>query len=142
MLTFLLIGCGGVGLDQYAVDALGPLVGTDPDGEVSFGDHVPDARSQATEVSVLSIGDEDAYVADVWVESNTDGVFFVPNDLPFPQMMEPGAEVPVTIRFAPTAVGTFHGVLVIEIGEEGTILERMLVGQGCRDTDDDGACDP
>jgi hypothetical protein len=141
MLTFLiLVGCGGVGLDQLAADALGPLVATDPDGDIQFGDHVPDARSMSHEVSVLSTGDESVYVADVWVETNTEGVFYVPNELPFPQLLDPGAEIPVTIRFAPTAVGTFHGALVIEV-EDGTILERMLVGQGCRDTDRDEACD-
>ncbi len=138
---FLLVGCGGVGLDMYAGDVLGPLVATDPDGDVQFGDHVPDARSMANDVRVISAGDESVYVADAWVESNTEGVFFLPNELPFPQMLDPGVEIPVTIRFAPTAVGTFHGALVIEVGNDGTLLERMLVGQGCRDQDDDGECD-
>ncbi len=138
---FFLAGCGSFGLDEGPVALESePLISIDPDGDIVFEASSPSGRSQSEEVVVMSLGGVGAYVANVWVESTTEGVFFTGEELPFPKLMEAGEEIPITVRFQPTAAGTFHGVLVVETGTDGSILERALLGNGCRDSDADGNC--
>lgn len=135
-----LCACGEVGLVED-VDAIGEaLVTVEPQGQIRFDRASPEGRSQSEEVLIVSSGDADVYISDVWVESSTASVFYTENDLPFPKYLDPGEEIPVTIRFAPVAAGTFNGTLVVESGLEGALLERALVGEGCSDPDRDGDC--
>jgi hypothetical protein len=136
----LLTACGTVGLSQNVVADGDALVSVDPAGQIHFDEASPSGRSQSSEIVVSSLGDVPAYVADAWIESSTDGVFFTGDDLPFPKSMDPGEEIPITVRFQPTAAGTFHGSLVIESGLDGTLIERALIGKGCSDSDHDGDC--
>jgi hypothetical protein len=139
-LLVLLPGCGSFGLVEDATADGAPLVSVDPDGQIRFDDASPSGRSATEQVVVMSLGDASAYVASVWVETSTDGVFYTNDDLPFPKTMAPGEEIPITVHFQPTAAGTFHGSLVIESGTDGTLLERQLLGSGCSDGDHDGRC--
>jgi hypothetical protein len=135
-----LAGCGSFGLDPLGGDEGDAFVTIEPAGQIRFDRASPSGRSQSEEVTIVSSGGVPVYVADVWVESSTANVFYTGNELPFPKTMDPGEELPVVIRFAPVAAGTFHGTLVVEAGTEGAVLERQLVGEGCADTDRDGEC--
>lgn len=139
LLLCVLGACGELGL-VGASEGGEAQVGIEPEGQIRFDRASPSGRSQSEEVLVVSSGDAPVYVADVWVESSTANVFFTNDELPFPKNMEPGEEIPVTVRFAPAAAGTFHGTLVIESGLEGALLERQLIGEGCSDPDRDGDC--
>lgn len=140
LLSLLLGGCGDFGLAQAAL-AGGPMLQIDPDGEIRFEQASPSGRESTQEVTFVSSGGEEVHVAGAWVESTTNGVFYTNEELPFPKSLDPGTDIPINIHFAPSAQGTFHGLLVIEVGTDGTLLERELVGQGCRDAQRDGACD-
>ncbi|MDP2312737.1 MAG: hypothetical protein Q8P41_07515 [Pseudomonadota bacterium] len=138
-ILLLLVGCGEFGL-QEAVEVGGaPLVAVAPGGQIRFDEASPRGRSQSEEVTIGSDGDVAAYVAAVWVESES-GDFYTNEELPFPKVMEPGEAIPITVRFMPASAGTFHGTLIVESGTDGTLLERQLVGEGCIDSDADGRC--
>lgn len=139
-LPLLTAGCGDFGLVATGGEEGEALVAIEPQGQIRFDRASPSGRSQLEEVLVVSSGDAPVYVADVWVESNTAGVFFTSDSLPFPKMMDVGEEVPVTLRFAPVSAGTFNGTLIVESGAEGALLERQLLGEGCSDPDRDGDC--
>lgn len=141
MIALMLLGaCGDFGLAPLAGDVSG-LLTTNPEREIRFDATIPSDRSIVQEVEIQSAGDGPVFVANLWVETNTEGVFYTGDDLPFPKTIDAGSAVSVNVRFLPTAVGSFHGALVIEVGNEGTIIERSLFGQGCRDDDDDHECD-
>lgn len=136
----LLTGCGQLGLVESMDESGEALVSLEPAGQIRFDRASPEGRSQSEEVLIVSSGDASVYVADVWVESSTARVFYTESELPFPKYLEPGAEIPVIVRFAPAAAGTFYGSLVVESGVDGAVLERQLVGEGCSDADRDGNC--
>lgn len=141
LLLLLAAGCGGVGLDPLVEATDGPRLALDPDGELRFASASPEGRSQALDVRLISDGGERLYVKDAWVESTTEGVFSTNGEWPLPRNLDPGEDLPVTLRFAPNAQGTFHGRLIVEVGNDGTLFERDLVGNGCEDRDRDGECD-
>lgn len=138
--ALLLVACGEFGLVETVESGGAPLVAVAPGGQIRFEAVSPSGRSQAQEVTIGSDGDVAAYVAAVWVESENGDIFYTNEELPFPKLMEPGEAIPITVRFMPTAPGTFHGVLVVESGVDGTLLERQLLGEGCGDEDGDGRC--
>lgn len=143
MFTFLatLVACGTFGLvEGYAGEGLGALLATDPDELVEFGETAPNAKSQKMDVQFVSAGDDALYVADAWIESAEEGVF-TSGELPFPRTLQPGEAIPVHLRFKPNAQGAFTGTLLIEVGNEGEVVERTLSGEGCFDDDEDGTCD-
>lgn len=134
-------GCGGVGLDPLVEATDGPRLALDPDGELRFGEASPEGRSQPLDLTLISEGGEPLYVKDAWVESTTSDVFSTVGEWPLPRNLDPGQELPVRLAFAPDAEGTFHGRLIVEVGNDGTLFERDLVGNGCGDRDRDGECD-
>lgn len=136
----LLVGCGEFGLAETLEAGGAPLVAVAPGGQLRFADASPAGRSQALEVTIGSDGDVAAYVAAVWVESENGDIFYLNDDLPFPKLMDPGEAIPITVRFMPTDSGTFHGLLIVESGTDGTLLERQLLGEGCGDEDGNGRC--
>lgn len=136
----LLAGCGDFGLQELASTEGEGMLTLDPDGEIRFGQASPHGRATTMEVRFISSGTQPVQVADAWVESATADAFSTPGELPLPRRLAPGDEMPVTLRFDPAAQGSFHGTLVIELGPEGTLLERTLTGQGCQDDDEDGDC--
>ncbi len=140
MFLVLLVGCGEFGLAETVVSDGGPLVAVAPGGQIRFDAASPSGRSQAQEVTIGSDGDAAAYVAAVWVESENGDIFYTNDELPFPKLMEPGEAIPITVRFMPTAPGTFHGTLIVESGVDGALLERQLLGEGCDDEDGNGRC--
>lgn len=138
ILLAFLSGCGSFGLVEVGGDE-GALVAVSPEGQIRFDEASPSGRTQAEEVMLSAGGDLPVYIAAAWVESE-EGVFFTGDTLPFPRTLDPGEELPITVRFAPDDAGTFHGTLVIETGTEGALLERTLVGEGCADSNRDGDC--
>lgn len=140
LLLALSTGCGEFGLQELGDTDGEGLLTLDPDGELRFGEASPHGPFTDLEVRFVSAGTSPVQVVDAWVESTSDGVFSTPGTLPLPRRIEPGGDMPVLLRFDPTAQGSFHGVLVVELGPSGTLMERTLTGTGCRDDDADGSC--
>ena len=137
VLSGLVAGCGSMGLDQNALYEGNGRAEVAPDGMVEFPDR-PVGRGSSEEFVVESIGDIPITVEDAWVDVDDRGVFFV-GDLPFPMRLSPGDSVTFQVNFEPPSTGVFHGTLVITM-DDGTTLERNVVGSGCGDNDGDGVC--
>jgi alkyl hydroperoxide reductase subunit AhpC len=139
-ITLLLAGCGDFGLlmtmDTGTGD--GPFM-FDPEGQAEFGRASPNGRNVEMDVTIACVSDQEAYVADAWVESNTQGVFTTNDDLPFPMRLDPGRGVTVKLKFLPNAQGNFRGTFVVE-DNLGNLTTLPLVGTGCSDGDRDGDC--
>jgi hypothetical protein len=138
--TLLLIGCGDFGLTEVSsIDGDETLVNIEPQGQIRFDEASPHGNSVSEEIDVEAIGTGNVTIEDAWIESSTAGVFYTAGDLPFPRTIEEGDSFPMTVRFAPVSAGTFHATLVVET-TSGAVLERQMLGQGCRDNDADGRC--
>jgi len=137
LLLFLIAGCGSMGLDQNALYEGNGRVEIAPDGIVEFPDR-PVGRGASEEFTVESIGDIPITVEDAWVDVADPGVFFV-GDLPFPMRLSPGDSVAFQVNFEPSSTGLFRGTLVLTM-DDGTALERNVVGSGCSDNDGDSVC--
>lgn len=135
----VLVGCGDFGLADGVTADGGPLVAVTPEGQIVFEPVSPSGRPQFQEVNITAAGDVAVYIAAVWVESE-DGAFSTFEDLPFPKLLDPGEAIPMDLRFKPPDAGVFHGVLVVESGTEGALLERQILGEGCVDSEADGQC--
>lgn len=135
----LALGCGQVGLEDMSEDPLeeGRLV-IEPAGQVRFDTASPYGRSVAATVTVKAAGDAPVRVVDGWTEGYPEGAFTLPT-APFPKKLDPGQSVDLELRFLPPGDGAFEGLLVLET-EGGALAERTLVGNGCRDADQDGDC--
>lgn len=139
--TLLLIGCGDFGLTEVSsIEGGGEtLVAIEPQGQIRFDEASPHGNSVSEEINVEPVGDGSVTIEDAWIESSTSGVFYTSGDLPFPRTIDAGDTFPFTVRFSPVSAGTFHATLVVETSG-GAILERQMLGEGCRDTDRDGRC--
>ncbi len=140
-----MMGCGTVGLEAFDTGGEGsPLLGVDPDGDLSFGRVSPaKEKSAVEEVLLYSAGDTTLAIVDVYLNESSSGAYTVRNDLPLPLLLQPGGEFPVEVRFAPFAVGSFSGELVVLFDngtEEGESARIPIVGQGCEDPDQTGSC--
>ena len=135
----LLVGCGDFGLADGVTADGGPLVSVAPEGQILFEPVSPSGRPQFQEVTIGAAGDVAVYIAAVWVESE-DGAFSTLDELPFPKLLDPGEGIPIDLRFKPAAAGAFQGLLIVETGTDGTLLERALLGEGCVDSEADGQC--
>lgn len=138
VILLLVAACGPVGLVDYSEPPGEGLVVIEPFGRVEFGGASPHGRSVSQTVVVSSVGEVPVRVESAYTESDIEGVFYVAND-PFPLTLHPGDEVSFEVRFLPEDRGTVRGTLVLE-GEEGPVAERTLIGTGCTDDDEDGAC--
>lgn len=133
-LLALFLACGHYGLETVAEHLSGPRLATEPAGSVAFGRQEASGRTYSEELYLLSAGDEEVYVADLWVESDEAGVFDV-GDLPFPRSLDVGAEMPVNILFTPDDDTRYEGSVFIEVGWDGKVIERTLSGTGCSPRD-------
>lgn len=138
--ALLLAGCGSFGLDPTVAQGGQSWIDITPTGEVQFGPASPSGKSVSQDVTVVASGDSDAVVTDAWIEATSAGVFVLPTELPFPRLIPAGGEVPLHVKFHPLAQGDFRATMVVEI-EDGTVVERVMTGVGCGDSDDNGTCD-
>ncbi len=129
VLVLTLAACGNFGLAVVDGDVAGSRLTTDPVNELAFGRRAVDG-THSEQLYLRSEGTTPVYVADLWVESPDAGVFST-GDLPLPRELEPGAELPVQIRFTPDDDTRFEGTILIQVGREGRVLERSVVGTGC-----------
>lgn len=137
LLLLALAGCGSMGLDQNEIFDGAGRIEVFPDGQVEFDDR-PVGRGSSVDFTVNSIGDIPITVEAVVIEEDDPDVFFV-GDPPFPMRLDPGGSVTFRVNFEPQHTGTVRGVLVLEM-DDGSSVERNLVGSGCRDNNGDGAC--
>lgn len=137
LLAAVLLGCGSMGLDQNEIYDGAGRVEVLPDGQIDFPDR-PVGRGASMDVTVNSIGDIPIIVNEAVIQEEDPDVFFV-GDPPFPMQLDPGESVTFKVNFEPQETGTVRGVLVLEM-DDGSAVERNLVGAGCRDGDNDGSC--
>lgn len=137
------VGCVGTyGMDDLFAEGgvLGPQMEVEPSLEVVFPE-VPEGGSVYTEVLIVSVGDMPLAVDSVTLEGPDANLFVVPS-LPLPLMLPAGGDMPVRVAFLPDAEGQFHAELVITTrNEEDLTLRRDVIGQACRDWDEDLVCD-
>lgn len=137
-LSWGLVGCGSVGLEDATSAGASGLVDLEPAGEINFGNLSPYGRPASVTARVSSVGAEPVLVDEVWVEADQEGAMYVGN-LPFPLELAPGEVAPFDVKFLPDGRGAFHGRLIVSV-VGGPELERNLVGYGCEDADHNGAC--
>jgi hypothetical protein len=138
-MVLFLIACGG--FTEWNDDVvIGPMVELDREGEVLF-EWTPYGSTSWTDIELRSTGDSPVFV----VELSLDGIqadhFTLPDELPVPLRLAPQESFPFQVGFQPAAIGQFTADLWIVTGDDTPDLTLRLVGNGCEDWDDDGACD-
>ena len=139
----MLTGCDDVGLDPHAAALIGPILEVAPAGDIAFGGASFEGGSSTQMLSLLSTGDKDLVVLDVYYDEETPLAFSMDNDLPLPLKLPPGEEFPVMLRFTPEEIGSFNGwVLVVVEAADGSEreLSRRVIGQGCDPDYAEGEC--
>jgi len=139
------MGCGTVGLQPFDTGGVGTAaLGMEPSGDLRFGRVSPAiSKSVLEELLLYSAGDTTLAIVDVYLDESTSGAFSMRNDLPLPLRLEPGREFPVELRFAPFAVGSYAGELVVLVDDgtpEGEQVRIDISGQGCEDPEETGNC--
>jgi hypothetical protein len=136
-------GClGTMGLDDLYVDGglLGPQLDVSPQLEVTFPEAPAGAYSE-TEVMITSAGDVPVALETVNIVGDDANMFAV-NDLPLPLMLPVGGQMPVRVFFEPQAEGQFRAALEITTRNQSATTEVLdVIGQACRDWDEDLLCD-
>ena len=142
-LVSTLTGClGTMGLDDLYAEGglLGPQLDVAPALEVTFPEAAAGAYSE-TEVMITSTGDVAVALETVTLVGE-DADMFAVNDLPLPLMLPVGGQMPVRVFFEPQFEGQFHASLRITTRNELSSTEsRDVIGQACRDWDEDLLCD-
>lgn len=133
-----LLACGTVGLSAEEAKGGHARVDLEPKGRVDFGSVSPEARPAEATVTAVSIGTEPVIVEQAWIEGADSGAFYL-GELRVPAHLDPEEELSIPVRFDPADGGAFNGTLVVQMND-GSIMERALVGSGCRDEDGDGEC--
>jgi hypothetical protein len=129
-------------LDDLYVEGgvLGPQLDVTPALEVTFPEAAAGAVSE-TEVLITSVGDMPLALESIAIVGQ-DANMFVINELPLPMMLPVGGEMPVRVFFEPMAEGQFRAELEVTTrNEAGSIEIRDVIGQACRDWDEDLHCD-
>ena len=139
MFAIMFCGCGSFGLQSIELTETSGRLGASPQDEVDFGKVIEDRDVGNETITLKATGDESVRVVSVWVESSA-GVFGVVGSPPIPKRLEPEQQVGIELRFEPGSQGDFTGSFFAET-EDGALLERDLVGQGCSDRDGDERCD-
>lgn len=138
-MVLLLLACAG--LTEWNGDVVvGPMVELDRDGEVLF-DWTPYGDQSWTAMEVRSTGDSPAFIIDLTLDGIQMEHFTLPTDLPLPMRLPPQETFPFQVGFQPGAIGEFTAELTVVTGDDTPDLSRTLIGNGCEDWDDDGACD-
>jgi hypothetical protein len=127
-----------VGLESWQPEPGRPFVDIEPRGRVEFPATSPAGPSVEVEVTATNSGDAAATLDDAWIEGSESGVFFL-EQLPLPTSVEAGEGFTFPVHFQPVDRGSFQATLVVQAGE-GAVVERLLLGSGCSDTDGDGDC--
>lgn len=133
-----LVACGSVGLTSPEVEEGHARIDLEPRGRVEFGSVSPAAGPAEATVTAVSIGTEPVVVEQAWIEGADSGAFYL-GELRLPAHLEPEDELSIPVRFDPDDGGAFNGTLVVQIND-GSVMERALMGSGCRDADGDGVC--
>lgn len=138
----LLAGCGGYGLTEYGEAGLaGASLFIVPEAQVRFAP-TPPGGEDVTEVTLVSSGDVAVRVEEIWLEGAGADDFQLPDLLMIPLDLEPGVELPFTLRFQPESTGNSSATLYVGMGDLGeTETSVEVFGRACSDEDDDGACD-
>ncbi|MCB9746028.1 MAG: hypothetical protein H6740_25860 [Alphaproteobacteria bacterium] len=136
---WLLTACANVGLDEFGDPGAG-LLQIAPAGDVDFGEVPVNGEGEAT-LRFISGGADGVLIEDITVEGAPE--VFVPRGLTTPRVVQPGDEMPLVIRFLPTAARDYNAVLVVETpGLDALTINKRLMGEGCPDTNRDSLCDP
>lgn len=145
LIVSLLSGCGSMGLStgDTGIKTVANL-GVDPTGDVDFGRVSPAKdKSDLEDVILFADGLGTLNVVDVYLSNASSGAFTMRNNLPLPMRLHDGEEFPVQVRFLPYTTGAFTGALVVLVDDgtaEGTEVTVPLLGWGCQDPDQTGAC--
>jgi len=140
--VLLITGCDEVGLDSLGSGLMGPILEVAPEGEIAFGGTAFDGGSSSKVLELLSTGDEDLFVLDVYFDDETSYAFKMNDDLPLPLKLPPGKVFPVDLFFEPDSIGSHNGWVVVTVkAEDGTRdLSRRVLGQGCDPEYAEGDC--
>lgn len=139
-LSLLLAACGDVGLVSNENDVEGVAkVDVDPRGKIDLGEVPPEGTSASALVTITSIGKQVATVEDAWIEGAESGSFTL-EDSALPRDLDPEETATLVLHFLPDVTGGHSGTLVVQ-SDGGEVIERALVGWGCRDDDEDARCD-
>lgn len=135
-------GCQETGLEPYADSGVSSAAGNiedrmelTPIGTVEFGRVATDGTSSSQEVILTNVGSQQLPVIDVYMDEFTASAFFLPDELPLPLMLKPGASFTLDVYFKPYAVSEFTGTVIIELddGDEVYQASRALLGFGCEE---------
>ncbi len=140
--ALLLAGCDEVGLDTLGKELVGPVLEVEPAGDIAFGGAAFGGAGTTATLTLLSVGDEDLHILDVAYDEDTPDAFGISDDLPLPLLLPPGREFPIELYFAPEAVGSYNGWIVVTVvSEDGSReLTRRVLGQGCDPEYAEGDC--
>ena len=138
----LLAGCGGYGLTEYGDASLGDgSLFIVPEAQVRFAP-TPPGREDVTEVTLVSSGDLPVRIEEIWLEGPGADDFVLPDLLMLPLELDPGLELPFTLRFLPEDPGSASATLYVGVGDlSAEVLSVGVFGRACEDGDGDGACD-
>jgi hypothetical protein len=145
ILTFLIGGCGSMGLDITDTgDTPLALLGVDPMGDIDFGRVSPaKPKSALQDVVLYAQGEGTLAIVDVYLSNVTSEAFTMRNNLPLPIRLDADGEFPVQVRFLPYAAGAYAGEMVVLVDDgsaEGEEIFLPLTGRGCDDPDETGYC--
>jgi hypothetical protein len=95
----LLPGCGSYGLTEAGLEGeLGARLSIFPAAEVQFP-VTPAGGITWSDITLISSGDEPVWIEEIWLEGEGADEFYLPDELPVPAELLPGAEMPLTLRF-------------------------------------------
>lgn len=149
LLAAALVGCGSPGLEPMAGDVDGAAGGTarlklTPSAALEFGQRSPAASPKTLDVELSVEGAGTVRVVDIYLDATTSRAFSLVNEPDLPLVLEGGGrKSKVKVEFAPYAMGSYFGDLVVTMVEDGEERELTvaLEGEGCADSNADGRCD-
>ena len=136
----LLAACEDTGLQAYndsgSSEASGSIeerLTLTPAGRVEFGKVSTDGTSTSQELVLTNIGSSQLPLIDVYMDEFTASAFYLPDPLPLPLILKPGAAFTLNVFFKPYAASEFKGTVILELddGSEVFQAERDLLGFGC-----------
>ena len=138
----LLGACEDTGLQAYndsgssgASGSIEERLSLTPVGKVEFGRVATDGSSTSQELVLTNVGSSQLPLIDVYMDEFTASAFYLPDELPLPLMLKPGAAFTLKVFFKPYAVSEFKGTVILELddGTEVFQAERDLLGFGCEE---------
>ncbi len=141
-LGLALVGCEDTGLESFVDSGVDGASGADdrveltPIGVVEFGRVATDGSSSSQELVLTNVSMANLPLIDVYMDEFTASAFYLPDELPLPLMLKPGASFTLDVYFSPYAVSEFTGAVILELDvgeEEVSVASRDLLGFGCEE---------